>query len=63
MRGDFSRFTFNPRKHYSGVPLQQGRVQLDVDWNEQQAIIGYRLTTETQDLIGANGAPQGNDGF
>jgi N-acetylneuraminic acid mutarotase len=63
MRGDFSRFTFNPRKHYSGVLLQQGRVQLDADWNEQQAIIGHRLTTETQDLIGADGAPQGNAGF
>ena len=29
MRGDFSRLTFRPENHYSGVRLQQGRVQLD----------------------------------
>lgn len=63
MRGDFTRFTFDPKKHYSGVLMQQGRVQLDADWNEQQAIIGHRLATEAEDLIGASGAPEGSAGF
>jgi hypothetical protein len=63
MRGDFTRFTFDPKKHYRGVLMQQRRVQLDADWNEEQAIIGHRLDTETQDLIGASGAPEGNGGF
>ena len=35
MKGDFSRLTFDPTKHFSGVRMQQGRVQLDADWNEQ----------------------------
>ena len=42
MKGDFSRDTFNPRKHYAGVLMQQGRVQIDADWNEQQSIARYR---------------------
>ena len=29
MKGDFSRITFDPKKHYSRVLMQQGRVQLD----------------------------------
>ena len=39
MRGDFTRDTFDPTRHYSGVLLQQGRVQLDADANEQSAIL------------------------
>ena len=35
MPGDYSRRIFRNRKHYSGVLMQQGRVQLDADWNEQ----------------------------
>jgi len=38
MKGDFSRNTFRPGSHYSGVLMQQGRVLLDSDWNEQVAI-------------------------
>lgn len=39
MKGDFSRNTFNPKRNYSRVLMQQGRVQLDSDFNEQAAII------------------------
>src|SRR5438093_1172284 len=63
MKGDFSRQTFDPTKHYSGVLLQQGRVQLDADWNEQQAIHQHRIETETQDVIGPCGAPLHEAGF
>ena len=38
MRGDFSRLTHRPGKHYSGVVKQQGRIDLDSDWNENVAI-------------------------
>lgn len=34
MKGDFTRRTFKKEKHYSGVLKQQGRVDLDEDWNE-----------------------------
>ncbi|HEX6608229.1 MAG TPA: DUF6519 domain-containing protein, partial [Chloroflexia bacterium] len=35
MQGDITRSTFRPENHYDGVRMQQGRVQLDADWNEQ----------------------------
>ncbi|MFO1434158.1 MAG: DUF6519 domain-containing protein [Candidatus Competibacteraceae bacterium] len=63
MSGDFSRNTFDPKKHYSGVLMQQGRVQLDADWNEQQAIEQYHRETVAQDIIGPSGAPAWNPGF
>ncbi len=63
MKGDFSRQTFAAKKHYSGVLMQQGRVQLDADWNEQGAITRYRTETEAVDVIGRCGAPIHEAGF
>jgi hypothetical protein len=63
MKGDFTRWTFQPRKHYHGVLKQQGRVDLDADWNEQGAITGHRVETETIDVVGSSGAPAGDPGF
>ncbi len=63
MKGDFSRNTFSPTKHYSGVLMQQGRVQVDADWNEQQAISQYRTLTEAGDVIGPCAVPQVGGGF
>ena len=58
MRGDFSRQTFDPARHYNGVLQQQGRVQLDADWNEAEAIALYRDQTTAKDVIGLTGAPR-----
>src|SRR5262245_11080021 len=63
MKGDFSRVTFDPEKHYSGVLQQQGRVQLDADWNEQVAIQAYRDRTTQLDLVGPEAAPAKAAGF
>jgi hypothetical protein len=63
MPGDFSRTLFDPTKSYSGVLMQQGRVQLDADWNEQLALQLHRTTAETIDVIGPCGAPKEGDGF
>lgn len=63
MKGDFSRQIFDKRKHYTGVLMQQGRVQVDADWNMQQAIQQYRIQTKSRDLIGLNGAPEAEAGF
>jgi Family of unknown function (DUF6519) len=49
---DNSRFTFDPRKDYSGVVMQQGRVQLDSDWNEWLAEIVRRAQAGTLDILG-----------
>jgi YVTN family beta-propeller protein len=57
MKGDFSRHSFDPAQHYSGVRMQQGRVQLDADWNEQADIVRHRAETGAADLIGGCGGP------
>jgi len=57
MKGDFTRTTFDPQRHFSSVRMQQGRVQLDADWNEQLDITAHRVETEAVDLIGRCGAP------
>ena len=62
-QGDFSRFLFDPRRHYSAVHMQQGRVLLDADWNEQVDIASHRVAIGTIDAVGASGAPAGNAGF
>ncbi len=56
-RGDFSRDTFDPSKHFLRVLMQQGRVQLDADWNEQAAILLHYLQALARDLIGEHGGP------
>jgi hypothetical protein len=43
--------------------MQQGRVQLDAEWNEQQDIIAHRAGAEAVDSIGAAGAPKHQAAF
>ena len=57
MKADVSRNTFVREKHFSGVVMQQGRVSVDADFNEQQAITRYREETEARDVIGRCGSP------
>ncbi len=57
MSGDYTRFTFDPLKRYSGVLMQQGRVQLDADWNEEIDILRRRVRTTTLDTLGPLGVP------
>lgn len=63
MKADLTRLTFDQTKHYRAVHQQQGRVQLDADWNEQNDIAAHRIETETVDVVGACGAPMHDDGF
>jgi len=63
MKGDFSRWTFDPHKYFSRVLLQQGRVLLDADWNEQNAILLGSLQQVAADLIGPHGGPREYCGF
>ena len=63
MKGDFTRNTFDPGKHFSRVLMQQGRVQLDADWNEQAAILLHYLRSLAVDLIGPYAGPHGEVGF
>lgn len=63
MKGDFSRLTFDPVQGFTHVLRQQGRVDIDADWNEQQAIHSHLDRTARRDMIGPSGAPIGNAGF
>ena len=53
MKGDFTRSTFRPAKHYTSVRMQQGRLQLDSDWNEQADIQNYLRRAQVTDMIGS----------
>lgn len=63
MKGDFTRFTFRPEKRYTNVLMQQGRMQLDADWNEQMSILGYLNQTQARDMIGGSGTSRTVGGF
>lgn len=64
MAGDYTRFTHKPNKLYSGVLMQQGRVQTDADWNEQIAIEKRRWEVQTLDTFCSCAVPETTaDGF
>ena len=63
MKGDFSRDTFDPLNNFSRVLLQQGRVQLDADFNEQASILLYMLRRLTADIVGPYAIAGGPDAF
>ena len=58
MSGDYSRKRFNPEKHYQGVLKQQGRVDLDAEWNEYVDLLDRRWRAETIDVVGRCGVPR-----
>ena len=60
MKGDFSRWPFNPNNHFTRVLMQQGRVQLDADWNEQIAILLHTMRQMVSDMMGPHGTWDNN---
>jgi hypothetical protein len=63
MKGDFTRRTFQAGNHYRGVLLQQGRVAMDADWNEQVEIQQHLDEATARDTVGRHGGPAGTAGF
>jgi len=63
MKADITRDSFHPGNDYSRVLMQQGRLQLDADWNEQVSIFWHFLRTFTCDLVGPYGGPANGCGF
>ncbi|MDJ0662784.1 MAG: DUF6519 domain-containing protein, partial [Crocosphaera sp.] len=58
MKGDITRLTFDPKKHYTSVRMQQGRLQLDADWNEQVDIDNHLRRAQILASLGSeNGVP------
>src|ERR1051325_5308603 len=63
MKGDFTRDSFESHKRFTRVLQQQGRVQIDADWNEQVAIFWEYWRNFTRDLVGPFAGPHGKCGF
>jgi hypothetical protein len=63
MKADLSRDTFDYQRHFLRVLMQQGRVEVDADPNEQASILIHRLHALAADLIGPWGGPTARLGF
>ena len=61
--GDFSRFITGLRTSQTALLMQQGRIQLDADWNAQAELADRRLAGAIADVLGASGAPAAAPGF
>lgn len=61
MSSDRARKTYDPRLQYRGVVMQQGRVTLEADWNEQDEISREALRDDALDIVGPCGTP--DDGY
>jgi hypothetical protein len=57
MHGDYSRDSYDATKQFARVLMQQGRLIVDADWNEQSAILLQQIRNLTTDLIGWHGGP------
>src|SRR4051812_35434708 len=55
MKGDFSRLTFDAQDEFTSVLVQQGRVLVDADFNEQAAIFSHALRALARDILGDHG--------
>src|SRR5262245_16220863 len=61
---DLSRIRFDARKDFLGVLMQQGRVQLDSDWNDWVAELARRIQAGSLDTVGPAVVPrETSDGF
>ncbi|MGH7841786.1 MAG: DUF6519 domain-containing protein [Candidatus Binataceae bacterium] len=61
MGSDRARVSYDPKQHYRSVVMQQGRVTLEADWNEDETIAGEELRHETLEIVGPAGTP--DDGY
>jgi hypothetical protein len=59
VKADLTRDSFDIAKNFSRVLMQQGRVQLDADWNEQAAILLHLLRRLAADAFGPSWSPDG----
>lgn len=64
MSKDLSRDNFNPLNDYFGVVMQQGRVQIDADWNTMVSQFKRHMQAESLDTFGPGVVPRETaDGF
>jgi hypothetical protein len=53
MKTEISRDSHQPKKRYSGVYQQQGRMLTDADWNELVEILKDHLNDALKDVVGS----------
>jgi hypothetical protein len=63
VKADLTRKSLNLLKHFSQVLNQQGRVQLDADWNEQGGILLHFIRQLAADGLGPAAPSPQNGGF
>lgn len=63
MKADLTRKSLSVLKHFSLVLNQQGRVQLDADWNEQGGLLLHVMRQTAADGFGPAAASPQNGGF
>jgi hypothetical protein len=64
MSGDYSRWSYDPRRHFAAVLMQQGRVSTDADWNEWATTVLRRVQAASLDTLGRAAVPRETpDGF
>ena len=59
MQADLTRITFDPEFDFTAVVQQQGRCEVDADWNEEDRIHTWGMRRLAEDLIGPHGGPAG----
>ena len=61
MSSDRAKISYDEKQQYRSVIMQQGRVTLEADWNEQGQIVAEEIRQEALDFVGPSGTP--DDGY
>src|SRR2546430_4548888 len=61
MGSDIARRTYDKSRQYRAVVMQQGRVTVEADWNEEWQIVNEEERKEALDIVGPSGTP--DDGY
>lgn len=57
MGSDRARITYDESRQYRAVVMQQGRVTVEADWNEEEQIANEDMRKAALDFVGPNGTP------
>src|SRR5438105_12386909 len=61
MGSDRARVSYDARRQYRAVIMQQGRVTVEADWNEEWQIVNEEIRKDVLDIVGPCGTP--DDGY
>src|SRR5215469_5231716 len=61
MGSDRARISYDESRQYRAVVMQQGRVNVEADWNEAWEIADEEVRKQILDIVGPSGTP--DDGY